>query len=142
MRYYSIFLVLWAVSCCAQVPPIPQSREALWQQFGQKPVDAVLMSWGAPAKETHLTDGSRLLTYRRSTIYDAQSPYEQVSACEVSFLAHPPAFNVDDIAMQGAANECHMLSEGRIGEVRVPMVEPAYTYRSPARGPYPFSYPF
>ncbi|MBY0406730.1 MAG: hypothetical protein K2Q01_03500 [Rickettsiales bacterium] len=115
------------------------SREALWRQFGDKPVDNLILSWGAPSSETALTDGSRLLAYQHSTTYDSRSSSEQTSACEVTFMAKAPQFIIRDIAMRGAPNECQQLARGRVGEVRIAPVEPAYPYRYP----YPYRrYPF
>ncbi len=144
MRYLSTLLVLVVaaslLAACTPAPPVTDSREVLWRQFGGHPVDDVIMGWGAPTKESHLTDGSRLLTYRRSTIYDSQTPYEQESVCEVSFMAKAPKFMVADIAMQGSPNDCRLLAQGRIGDVRVPAAEPAYPYGSFGATPYPYPY--
>jgi len=125
---------------CAEVPPVAQSREALWSRFGNQPVDNLLMTWGAPSSETHLTDGSRLLTYEYNTIYDAASPYERRSGCKVSFLAHPPKFLIGNIALEGSANECHQLALGRTGDNAIPYVPMPNEYTPPL---YPYHhYPF
>lgn len=134
-----LLLGLYALAGCTPPPPVGDSRETLWRQWGGQPVDQLLLSWGTPVGETRLTDGSRLLKYRHSTTYDAQSPYEHGAACEVSFLARPPAFRIDDVALEGAANECNLLAQGRIGDVVLNAAPPPYPYRYP----YPYRrYPF
>lgn len=136
MRYLLVLGVLgFGLAGCTPAPAVDVSREQLWSEFGGQPIDKVLLAWGAPAKETHLTDGSRLITYQHSTIYDAQTSYQQSNGCEVSFVAKPSQFVINDIAMQGAPNECHLLAMGRVGNVIVPTaVEPAFA------GPYPYPY--
>lgn len=132
MRYISavmlLFLILSALVACTPAPPVSDSREVLWQQFGNHPLDELLMAWGVPSKETHLSDGSRLVTFRRSTVYDSRSPYERSVACEVSFMAKGSAQKISDISMQGAPNECRLLALGRVGDVIVPSAQPVYPY--------------
>lgn len=122
-------------AACAPVPSTEESQEALWRQFGNQPLDAVLLAWGAPAAETTLTKGGRLVTYRRSTVFDSHTAAEQNVACEVTFLAEPPKFHVVNVAMRGAASECRQLAQGRTGNRRVaPAVQPwpnAYPYPTP-----------
>lgn len=136
MRYPLILMAMIAVSGCTPPPPVDASREALWSQFGGKPLDSLLLAWGAPERESHLTDGSRLVTYHHATIYDSR--YNGGNRCEVSFLAKAPAFKISDVAMNGAASDCDMLAKGRVGDVVVPMaadpIYPAYM------GPYPYPY--
>ena len=144
MRNYRVlsfvFIALSGLTACTQAPPVTDSREVLWAQFGNQPLDEVLRAWGVPTKETHLSDGARLVTYRRSTSYESRFSSQQGAACEVSFMAKAPQFVIGDIAMQGAPNECRMLAKGRIGDVVVPAPEPMYPY---GMGAYPYrSYPF
>lgn len=138
----SLFLPVAAcafMSACTQAPPVHDSREILWQRFGNRKLDELLMAWGAPTRESHLTDGSRLLTYRHATVYVGRAAMENASSCEVSFLAALPSFRITDVAMQGTNNECHILAQGRIGETRVPVMADPYPYRYP----YPYyRYPF
>lgn len=135
MRYLPFALVVLAgASGCTQAPPVGDSRELLWAQYGNRPVDELLLAWGVPAKETRLTDGSRMVTYRHSTMYVGRG--SSGSQCEVSFMAKAPKFLIGDIAMDGSANECRMLAQGKTGDVRVQDVDPIYPYRYP----YPYSY--
>ena len=139
MRYFVSLLAVFALAACTPAPPVDQSREMLWNQFGNQPVDALLMSWGAPMSETHLTDGSRMVVYQHSTTYDAQSSYERQSGCKVSFLAQAPHYRISNIAMEGDAGECRMLSQGSTGNVRLsaPPPPPPYIY-VPNRRSYPY----
>ncbi len=104
-------LCLLAISGCTPPPPVNQSRDILWNKYGSKPVDTLLLGWGPPTAETKLTDGSRLLTYRHSTAYDDGATLE----CKLSFLAHPPHFIIDNIAMEGDPRECDLLAHGVTG---------------------------
>ena len=137
MRYVSILVIL-ALAGCTQAPPVKDSRELLWAQYGGHKIDDLLLSWGPPAKETRLTDGSRLVTYRHSTVYEGRGSSEQGSSCEVSFMAKSPKYMIGDIAMAGSDNECRLLAQGRTGDVRVPAIEPIAPYRYP----YPYNYPY
>jgi hypothetical protein len=134
-----LLIALAALSGCTPPPPVTDSREVLWRQWGGQPVDQLLLTWGTPNAETRLTDGSRLLKYRRSTTYDAQSYHEYMTSCEVSFLAKPPEFRINDIAMEGTSGECNLLAKGLVADVVRPAAEPIYPYRYP----YPHRrYPF
>lgn len=136
---YSVISVVIAVMLagCSAPPPIDHSREVLWQQFGQQPVDKLLMAWGTPARETRLTDDSRMVVYRHATIYESGSPYERQTGCEVTFMAQSPGFRIANIAMEGEAYECAILAQGRTGDTRhVYMPEPVPYYG------HQFHYPF
>jgi hypothetical protein len=146
VRYLLFLPAILAVFGCASAPTVEASREVLWQQFGDKPVDALIMAWGAPTSETALTDGARVLEYSRATIYDDFSSQRSVS-CKVTFMAKPPAFLVRDVALQGVPSECSQLAKGHTGETHVPgasgVVGPGYPYRFPGGWPYGgFRYPF
>ncbi|MDE3015703.1 MAG: hypothetical protein KGI29_02115 [Pseudomonadota bacterium] len=140
LRYIGCILAAGGLSACAalQAPPVIQSRAALWQRYGHQPLDALIMAWGAPSAETRLTDGSRLLTYRRTTTYDAESPQEIISDCEAVFLAKAPRYRISNVAMRGDPYECELLAEGKPGEVRHIYIPPPYPYPYP----YPYRYPF
>ena len=117
-------------ACGPPPPPVEASREVLWQQYGHQSIDKLLLSWGAPIQETHLTDGSRMVTYKHMTIFEADSPYERRSGCEVNFLAPPPKFLIENISMEGDMRECQLLSQGRRGYTRyvyVPQPSPYYS---------------
>jgi|GEM_PF-3351153 len=123
--------MLWLASCTPP-QPVTQSREIVWQQFGNQPVDNVLMAWGTPERETRLTNGSRMVTYQHSTIFDAGSPYERKTGCEVTFIAQPPKYRIVDVAMDGEAYECNLLAQGRTGSARhvaMPESAPYYPHR-------------
>jgi hypothetical protein len=128
MRWSHIIFLLsiGTLAGCTPPPPIMDSREVLWQQFGNKPLDELLVAWGPPTKETTLTDGSRMVVYRRSVTYDAGSYSENFSGCEVTFLAKPRAFNIHDIAMEGDARLCQGLAQGQVGDERYARVDPWY----------------
>ena len=134
MRTIVAFLTVAGALCqsaCAPVPDTHASQEALWQQFGNQPVDTLLLAWGAPMAETHLTDGSRLISYQHTTTYEGSGAQ---SGCKVSFLAKPPQFVINNVALEGDANECYLLSQGRIGDNRIARSPtPPYT-------PYPLPY--
>ena len=104
-------LALFTLSGCTPPPPVNTSRDLLWNKYGNKPVDDLILGWGAPTAETKLTDGSRLLTYRHTTAYDDGATLE----CEVSFLAHVPNYIIDNIAMKGDPRECQLLAQGVTG---------------------------
>lgn len=143
MRNISFLMVLGGlalVAGCTPAPAVQDSREVLWRQYGHQPVDKLLLAWGAPTQETHMTDGSRLVMYQRSTLYESQSGYEHSSMCQVSFIAKAPEFLVSDVAMEGSPIECQALAQGRVGTVRVPPVEPAYPYGYSYPHRYPFTY--
>lgn len=115
----SLLLCLLLVSCVTTPPtPVSESRDELWEKFGNEPIDALLMAWGAPAGETYLTDHARLVTYRHTTIYDSQSLYEHAVGCDASFLARPPDYKIENIRLDGDPYECRLLVQGRTGEAR------------------------
>lgn len=101
---------LLMLAACTPPPPVGQSRAVLWQRFGHHSIDEVLLAWGAPVAETKLTNGSRLVTYRHGTTYDAASPYEFSNGCQASFLAPPPRYTIDNVAMTGNPLECYLLT--------------------------------
>jgi len=114
-RYYQIISMILCMQCmaaCTPPPPVNNSREILWQQFGHKSIDTLLMGWGAPAGETRLTNGSRMVSYHHSTTYDSGGS----AGCEVTFLAPPPAYHIEDISMTGSASECARLAQGQRGD--------------------------
>ena len=117
MKYTRLITATLMLTCaCTPAPPVNESRDKLWDQFAHKSVDDVIMKWGAPGSETKLTNGSRLLTYRRDSVYDADTTNSRTSGCEVSFLAPPPHYHIDNIKMDGNGYECARLSkEGRHG---------------------------
>lgn len=141
MRYAVLSLLLLVSACGPAAPEVTVSREALWQQYGGQSVDQVILNWGAPAAETKLTNGSRMLSYRHTTVYDAGSPYESAAGCEVTFLAAPPSFRISDIAMKGSDAECRTLAQGRTGMARYTYTPPAGIYPYPYRR-YPYPYPY
>ncbi len=109
---------------CTPPPPVNESREVLWKEYAHQSIDKVILAWGPPAAETKLTNGSRMLTYNHATTYDALSPYERTSGCEVSFLAPPPHYHIENISMKGEAFECHQLALGRTGVMARPYIPP------------------
>ncbi len=119
-----VFISILALSACTPPPPVNQSRDVLWEKYAHHSVDEILLSWGAPAAETKLTNGSRLVTYRHATTYDAASPYERSNGCEVSFLAPPPHFKVENISMTGDGFECAQLAKSGPGYARNVYVAP------------------
>ena len=139
-RFGYIALLAVLLAGCTPPPPVVDSREILWQRFGHHPLDELIMAWGTPAGETHLSNGSRMVTYRHATIYDAASPYERGVSCDVSFLAASPKFRIEDISMEGDAYECNLLAQGRLGIARNVYVPPPYPY--PYGDPYFHHHPF
>jgi len=108
------------LDACAPPPPVTQSRDALWDKYAHRSVDDILLAWSTPQAESKLTNGSRLLTYRHSTIYDAGNSYN----CEVTFLAPPPRFTIENIAMSGDARDCQQLADHGPDTVRPPPPPP------------------
>lgn len=134
MRYITIFLLI-ASTACTPAPDVHTSQEALWARFGDQPVDALLLAWGAPMSETRLTDGSRLISYQHTTIYEGDGAQW---SCKVSFLARPPQYLIDNIALEGSAGECYLLSQGHTGNSVIGAAPPPYVgYPVPYRR-YPF----
>jgi hypothetical protein len=123
-------LIGLCATACVQAPPVNESRSVLWQQFGGQSLDKLLLAWGTPAGETKLTNGSRMVTYRHATTYDA-SPS---TGCEVSFLAPPPRYKINDIAMVGDPFECRLLAQGIRGDRHINNLPPP--------GFYPYPYPY
>jgi len=119
-----IFISLLMLMACTPPPPVEQSRGVLWQRYAHHSIDDVLLAWGAPAAETKLTKGSRLVAYRHATTYDAESSYEHSSGCEVSFLAPPPHYTIENIAMTGNAYECARLAANGPGYTRNAYIPP------------------
>src|SRR5690349_13194136 len=117
-------VVMLGLTSCTQAPPVSSSQDALWQKFGHQSIDTILLAWGSPAAETRLTDGSRMVTYRHTTLLDAYSPYARSTGCEVTFLAKSPAYRVENIAMKGDAAECQLLAGGRTGMTHMDYPEP------------------
>ena len=137
LKHIVLLAFLWIFSC-APIPGVTQSREVLWNQFGNQPVDSLLLSWGTPLGETHLTDGSRMISYQHSTTYEAQSPYERAVGCKVSFLAKAPQFRIADIAMEGDAHECQLVAQGHLGDNRIMSVQTPNIYYPPPYRRYGF----
>ena len=135
---YLMLLGSYCLASCTPIPAVSDSREVLWGQFGNQPVDGLLLAWGPPLAETHLTDGSRLLSYQHSTTYEAQSPYERQAACKASFLAKAPQYRIADVALEGDMNECRLLSQGHTGDNRIVAVPTPNVYYPPAYHRYPF----
>jgi hypothetical protein len=125
MRHFSFLCAgVLLLSACTPAPPVEQSRGVLWQRYAHQPIDKLLLAWGAPAAETKLTDGSRLVSYRRAVTFDAASPYENTSGCEASFLAPPPGFTIENVALKGNPAECFALAQNGPGYVRNYYVPP------------------
>lgn len=131
---YSLLALLALVAGCSAVPTTEESREVLWGEYGGKPLDALLVAWGAPEAETTLTDGSRMVKYRRSTTYDSGSSMARRTSCEVTFMAKSPKFFIENIAMEGAPGDCSRLAAGKRGDVALP--GPMYRDMST----YPYGY--
>lgn len=120
----SLIALSLCVSGCGQSVTVTDSRERLWQQFGDQPVDKLLLDWGTPDAETLLTNGSRLLKYSFSTVYGAQTMGEYSRSCEASFLAESPKFIIMNVALEGSSTECSRLAQGERGVRRLPGVQP------------------
>ncbi len=129
------------LTACEPAATVLQSREQMWTQYAHQPVDGLLMALGTPARESHLSDGSRLITYQFNSLFEYGSPYERQSGCEVTFMAKAPAFTLEDIAMQGQPYECSLLAKGRTGTVRHPYLPPQTPYMS-GRAPSLYRYGF
>lgn len=121
-------VVLALLAACTPPQTVEQSRDQLWAAYGNQPVDSVLMALGTPARESHLSDGSRMLTYQFASVYDSGSPFERRAGCEVTLLAKSPSFKLENIAMQGQPYECSVLASGRTGLVRHPYMPPQNPY--------------
>lgn len=125
MRYFTPFCIgLLLLGSCTPPPPVNESRDVLWSHFGNHSVDDVLYGWGVPSAESKLTNGSRLLTYSRAITYDAASPYENTSGCQVSFIAPPPKFRIENIKMEGDGYQCAALAAKGPGYSRNAYVPP------------------
>jgi hypothetical protein len=116
-----ILAAAFFLSACAPTPTVDESRQSLWQQFGGHSVDELLLKWGAPQGESRLTDGSRLLTYRRATVYDPSSAYANTSGCAASFLAKPPDYKIANVSMDGNMYDCQDLALGKVGVSAAPI---------------------
>ena len=124
----SVWCVVMALVACAPQPTVNQSRDVLWERYAHQPIDALLMALGPPARESHLSDGSRLVTYQFNSGYESGSPYERSKGCEATFMAKAPSFKLEDIAMQGDVYECNMLAQGHTGFARHPYMPPPTPY--------------
>jgi hypothetical protein len=116
-------LVFGLATCATQ--PVDQSRQALWQRFANHPIDEVVLAWGAPQSETRLTDGTRVLTYRRTRTLWRDFGYGNLNygdtvECDASFLAPPPDFKVKNISMDGDAFQCADMARGASGVASPP----------------------
>ena len=132
-----LLLVPIAVSACTPTPTVAESRDRMWAQYNHQSVDALLLAFGPPVRESRLTDGSRLLTYEFNSIYDYGSPYERKSGCEATFMAKAPKYLLENIAMQGVPYECKMLADGNTGSARHDYLPPPTPY---VPGPLPSFY--
>jgi hypothetical protein len=127
MRFFFLIAAsLTLLAGCTPPPPVEQSRTLLWQRYGHHSIDEILLAWNAPARETRLTGGSRLLTYTRAFTFDAASPYEQTTGCEASFIAPPPHFTIENIALKGDALECARLAQNGPGYARSVYIAPGF----------------
>jgi hypothetical protein len=123
------------LSGCTPPPPVEQSRAQVWQRFAHHSIDDVMLAWGPPSAESKLTNGSRMLTYRRGVTYDAGSSYASTNGCEATFLAPPPHFKVENVAMTGNGFQCADLARAGPGFTAHPYVPPP-----PPPGFYPGIY--
>jgi hypothetical protein len=113
-----LFLPLAALlilSACANAPPTESSRQMLQEKFGNQSIDRLLTAWGPPMGETHLTDGTRLVMYTYTDIYDLDAWNQSTYTCKASFLAPPPSFKITKVKLEGDDYECHELSLGHTG---------------------------
>jgi hypothetical protein len=121
-------MLLMVLAACTTTATTLQSRDQLWAQYAHQPIDNLLMALGTPTRESHLSDGSRLVTYQFNSVFDSGSPYERQTGCEATFLAKAPKFRLEDIAMQGQPFECSMLAKGHTGTARHPYLPPQTPY--------------
>ncbi len=137
MRYTICFpamLLFSPLVACTQLLTVQQSRDAMWQEYGGQPVDKILVTLGAPERETKLTDGSRMVMYQFNSVYESGSAYERQAVCQVTFMAKPPKFVIDNVAMKGDVYECNMLAQGHTGSVRHAGFESATPYMGAGPG--------
>ena len=135
-----VLLPVLILSACTPLPTVEQSRDQMWAQYNHQPVDKLLMALGTPERESHLTDGSRLLTYQFSSIYNDGSPYERQSRCEATFMAKAPSYRLENIAMQGDNYECSLLAQGHTGYVRHPYTPPTPYVSGPVQPFYRYNF--
>jgi hypothetical protein len=108
-------LIFLALASCAGAPDVSISRQMLWQEFGDKPLDNLLVAWGPPSAETHLTTGARMVTYVRTVVYNNGWYDESSYGCKASFLAPTPDFTIKNVSLDGNDEECAELAQGHIG---------------------------
>lgn len=112
---FSIIILGITLTACATAPPVENSRQMLWQKFGNQPLDNLLLAWGPPTAETKLTNGARMVTYSYTYISDFGYYDQYMYRCKASFLAPPPAYKIDNVSLDGDPNECSELAQGRTG---------------------------
>ncbi|MDP9126738.1 MAG: hypothetical protein M3N08_00560 [Pseudomonadota bacterium] len=115
----AVTLFAACLSACA-TQSVGDSRQLLLNRFANHPLDEVVMAWGAPQNETRLTNGTKVLTYRRmrttfTNFGDFYDVYARSSECDATFMAAPPTFLVGDIILEGDTWQCADMGDGRSG---------------------------
>jgi hypothetical protein len=128
MKKFLFAALVFALAGCASAPPTTVSRQDLWNKYGNQPIDSILLAWGPPQSETHLTDGSRLVSYSRSTVTDFGYYDQNTYSCKANFLAPPPSYKITNVGLDGADFECAELAEGRTGIATVPAPRPTFYF--------------
>jgi hypothetical protein len=106
---------LLALAACVSTPPIESSRQMLMEKFGNQSIDNLLLAWGPPIAETHLTNGTRVVSYTYTDIYDIDAWNQSNYSCKAIFLAPPKAFKISSVSLEGEDYECHELALGHTG---------------------------
>lgn len=120
--------MLSVLASCMTAPPVDASRQMLWERFGNQSIDNVLLAWGPPMAEARLTNGTRMITYTRTVIYEG-GVRQNAYGCKASFLAPPPDYKVDNVSMDGNSYDCQELAFGRMGITVYPAPYPVFPYR-------------
>ena len=107
--------MVFGLAACVAAPPVDVTRQMLSDRFGHQSIDTVLLAWGPPTSETHLTNGARMAVYTRTVVYDYGSWDQSAYGCKASFLAPPPDFKIESVSLDGDDYDCQELSLGHTG---------------------------
>lgn len=127
-RRLAILLAVLALAACAMSPPVETSRNYLQQKYGNQPIDNLLTAWGPPQAETRLTDGTRIVSYAYTDIYDFNSWDQVAYGCRATFTAPSPSFKITKITLDGDDDECYELSLGHFGVSTVVSPQASHAY--------------
>ncbi|MGE3622632.1 MAG: hypothetical protein AB7H77_01985 [Bdellovibrionales bacterium] len=110
-----LIVLILGLAGCATAPPVAETRQMLWDKWGNQPLDSLLLAWGPPMTETRLTDGKRLVSWSYTHIYNPNYYDETIYGCKTSFLAAPPKYLIENVSLDGSDYSCEQLANGRSG---------------------------